>query len=72
MCILCVCVCVCVCVYVFPGGTNGKEPRAQCRRLKRSRFNPWVRKMPWRRAWQLAPVVLPGNFPGGGHGNLLQ
>ena len=53
--------CVCVCVFVFAGGTNGKEPRGQCRR---SRFDPWVRKMPWRRAWQLAPVVLPGNFHG--------
>ena len=22
-------------------------------------FNPWVRKMPWRRAWQPTPVFLP-------------
>ena len=21
---------------------------------------PWVRKIPWRRAWQLTPVFLPG------------
>ena len=21
---------------------------------------PWVRKMPWRRAWQHTPVFLPG------------
>ena len=26
----------------FPGGTSGKEPRCQCRRHKRCRFNPWV------------------------------
>jgi len=27
---------------------------------KRLRFNPWVRKIPWRRAWQPTPVFLPG------------
>ena len=25
---------------------------------------PWVRKMPWRRAWQPSPVFLPGEFHG--------
>ena len=24
-----------------------------------SRFNPWVGKIPWRRAWQHTPVFLP-------------
>ena len=23
-------------------------------------FNPWVGKLPWRRAWQPPPVFLPG------------
>ena len=23
------------------------------------RFNPWVKKIPWRRKWQLTPVFLP-------------
>ena len=23
------------------------------------RFNPWVRKIPWRRKWQPTPVFLP-------------
>ena len=27
-----------------PGGTSGKEPSCQCRRHKRHRFHPWVRK----------------------------
>ena len=36
----------------FPGGTSGKEPACQCRRHKRRRFDPWVRKIPWRRAQQ--------------------
>ena len=28
----------------FPGSTIGKESTCQCRRCKRCRFNPWVRK----------------------------
>ena len=28
------------------------------------RFDPWVRKIPWRREWQLTPVVSPGEFHG--------
>ena len=43
----------------FPGGASGKEPACQCRRHKRCRFDPWVGKIPWRRAWQPTPVFLP-------------
>ena len=43
----------------FPGGASGKEPACHCRTYKRHRFDPWVGKMPWRRAWQLTPVFLP-------------
>ena len=46
----------------FPGGVSGKEPACQHRRLKRREFYPWVRKIPWRRKWQLTPVFLPGKF----------
>ena len=28
------------------------------------RFDPWVGKVPWRRAWQPAPVLLPGESRG--------
>ena len=28
------------------------------------RFDPWVRKIPWRRKWQPTPVLLPGKFHG--------
>ena len=42
-------------------GTNGKEPACQCKRHKRCGFDPWVRKIPWRRAWQPIPVFLPGD-----------
>ena len=27
-------------------------------------FDPWVRKMPWRREWQPTPVFLPGESHG--------
>ena len=46
----------------FPGGATGKEPTCQCRH-KRLKFDPWVRKIPWRRAWQPTPVFLPGKSP---------
>ena len=26
-------------------------------------FDPWVRKIPWRRAWQPTPLFLPGESP---------
>ena len=44
----------------YSGGTSGKEPSCQYRRLKRCRFDPWVGKIPWRRARQPTPVFLPG------------
>ena len=34
-------------------GASGKEPVCQCWRCKRLGFNPWVRRIPWKRAWQL-------------------
>ena len=48
----------------FPGGTSGKEPACQCRRHKRHGFDPRVRKIPWRRAWQPTSVLLPGESHG--------
>ena len=27
-------------------------------------FDPWARKMPWRRKWQPTPVFLPGKSHG--------
>ena len=30
----------------------------------RHQFDPLVRKMPWRRAWQVTPVFLPGESQG--------
>ena len=50
----------------FPDGAGGKEPACQCRRHKRCGFDPWVRKTPWRKAWQPTPLFLPGELHGQG------
>ena len=41
---------------------NPKE--TDMRRYKRCGFVPWIRKIPWRRAWQPTPVLLPGESHG--------
>ena len=43
----------------FPGGASVDESA-----YKRHRFDPWVRKVPWRRTWQPTPVFLPGEVHG--------
>ena len=48
----------------FSGGTSGKEPICQFKRHKRQWFDPWVGKIPWRRAWQPTLVFLPGESHG--------
>ena len=40
------------------GGASGKEPAWWCR-LESRGFNPWVRKIPWRRKRQPTLVSLP-------------
>ena len=42
----------------------GKELACQCRRHKRLGFYPQVGKIPWTRAWQPTPAVLPGESHG--------
>ena len=48
-------------VKCFPGGSDGK---ASAYNVGRPRFNPWVRKIPWRRKWHPTPVLLPGKSHG--------
>ena len=48
----------------FPDGASGEEPSCQCRTQKRPRINPWVGKIPWRKAWQPIPAFLPGEAHG--------
>ena len=45
----------------FPGGSDGKSVCLQC---GRPGFNPWIRKILWRRKWQPNPVLLPGKSHG--------
>ena len=48
----------------LPDGTSCKEPGCEYRRQKRDGFNPWVRKILWRREWQSTPIFLPGESQG--------
>ena len=32
--------------------------------MQETKFNPWVRKISWRRAWQPTPVFLPRELHG--------
>ena len=41
-----------------PGGSDSKESACN------AEFDPWVRKIPWRRKWQPTPVFLPGESHG--------
>ena len=43
---------------------GGKESACQCRSYRRGGFDPWVRKIPWRRKWQPTSVFLPGKLHG--------
>ena len=43
------------------GGWVAKNLSCQCRIRG---FNPWVRKISWRRKWQSPPVFLPGKLHG--------
>ena len=45
----------------YPWWLSSKESACQCRR---DGFNPWVRKIPWRRKWQRTPAFLPGESHG--------
>ena len=48
----------------FKNKIKKKEPTCQSRRQKGLRFNPWVGKIHWRKAWQSIPVFLPGKSHG--------
>ena len=45
----------------LPWWLSSTESACKCRRC---RFNPWVRKIPWRRRWQPTVVFLPGKSHG--------
>ena len=47
-----------------PWWPSGKDFACQCRQRKRCGFDPWIGKIPWRRAWQSTPVFSPGESHG--------
>ena len=47
----------------FPGGTVVNNLPAVLE-TKKTRFDPWVRMIPWRRKWQPTPVFLPEKSAG--------
>ena len=54
-------------IYIYligelPRWHRDKESACQYRRCKRPRFDPWVRKIPWKRKWQPISVFLPEKF----------
>ena len=49
---------------LFMGFPGIKDPPANAGRCKRRGFDPWVRKIPWRRACQPTPVFWPGESHG--------
>ena len=52
--------------YMIQGGLprwpSGKESACQCKRHKKHRFHPWIRKIPWRR--KPTPVFCLGRVHG--------
>ena len=48
----------------FPDGSVGRESACDARDAGDAGLTPGVRKIPWRRAWQSAPVFLPGKYHG--------
>ena len=55
-----------ICIYAsqLPQWLSRWRICLQWRRHRRCRFNPWVKKIPWRRKWQPCPVFLPKKSPG--------
>ena len=48
----------------FPGSSVVKNQSAMQETCRTLGFNPWVRKIPWKRKWQPTPVSLPGKSHG--------
>ena len=48
----------------LPWWLSGWRIFLQCSKHKRCWFDPWFRKIPWRRKWQPTPVFLPGKLHG--------
>ena len=47
----------------FPDGASGKEPACKCRRCKSHGFDPWIRKIAWRRKMATHSSILGWRIP---------
>ena len=50
--------------YGLPQCLSSRRICLQCKSWRRRGFDTWVRKIPWRRAWQPIPVFLSGKSHG--------
>ena len=48
----------------LPWWLSVKNPPANAGGSQDGRFDPWVRKIPWRKAWKHTPAFLPGKSSG--------
>ena len=48
----------------LPRWLSGEKSAYQYKICRNCGFEPWVRKIPWRRTWQPTPVFLPGKSYG--------
>ena len=51
-------------VWGFLDGASCQETACQRRRPKGQEFDPWIWKIPWKRAWQPIAAFLPGESHG--------
>ncbi|XDA89333.1 hypothetical protein R6Z07M_018977 [Ovis aries] len=55
---------VCLFISWLPWWLSSRESIFQGRRFKRHGFDPWIRKILWKRKWQPTPVFLLGKSHG--------
>ena len=55
---------LCILCIEISGFTDGSDSKESASNGRRTGFDPWVGKIPWRREWQPTPVFLPGKFHG--------
>ena len=52
---------LCINIFLLPWWLRWEKI---CLQYRGPWFDPWVRKIPWRRKWQPTPVLLPGESHG--------
>ena len=50
-------------IVFFPQWLSSNKSTSNAGTTGDSCFDPWMGKIPWRRAWQPTPVFLPGESP---------